>query len=354
MKIENDLSVAPRPDLAGCNPTDPDCTPPDLAMPPPPDLAVTPPPDLAVTPPPDLAVTPPEDMTIPPIDMAVPPRDLALPPRDMVTISDMVVPPRDMILALDMITPPRDMAGTDGGSGAGGIGDACTSDADCKVGAMPSCWKANVLNNPANPTTPGGYCSAKCTTDSDCGTGASCVSLGTERYCLKACADATTCRHPGYACSFVAGGACYPDSIYDCNPKSGSGTCTEAGTMKAGGCLRQAFEDKGVCQASCNVGVGTCADRPMGTKRQCIYLDASRNGFMDLYKGLICVQSVPMPKATGASCTFLNECADGNECDPFDGKCHLMCAKSGMPGCPMGMTCADEFMTPAMGPGLCK
>jgi hypothetical protein len=264
----------------------------------------------------------------------------------------MTMPPADMTMTPD--GGRTDMSTTtDGGTGMSGIGDPCTADTDCKVGTVPSCWKANVLNNTANPATPSGYCSAKCTADTECGAGNRCVSFGTESHCLKGCADAVTCRHPGYACAFIASGVCYPDTIYDCDPKAGTGTCTEAMTGKAGGCLRQAFEDKGVCQASCAVGPGTCADRA-GRKRQCIYYDASKGGFMDTYKGLICAQSVAMPKMAGDACTFLNECVDGAECDPIDGKCHMMCVKGGTPGCTSPAMCQDDFMTPAGGPGLCR
>jgi hypothetical protein len=259
-----------------------------------------------------------------------------------------------MTMRTDMTTTTDMTMTTDGGMmGMGGIGDSCTADSDCKAGTMPSCWKANVFNNTANPATPGGYCSSACSADTDCGAGGKCVSFGASKACLKTCSDATTCRHPGYACSFVAGGVCFPDTIYDCNPKTGMGTCTETGTGKSGGCLRQAFEDKGTCSATCNVGAGTCADKPMGTKRQCIYLDASKNGFSDTYKGLICVQQMAMPKMTGASCTYLNECVDGDECSPIDGKCHVMCVKGGMPACAMGM-CSDDFASGTGGAGVCR
>ena len=159
---------------------------------------------------------------------------------------------------------------------------------------------------------------------------------------------------PGYACSFFGGaGVCYPDSIFDCDPKASGGTCTESGSGKSGGCLRGAYEDKGNCAASCNVGAGNCADKPMGVKRGCIWVDLSRTTFMDAYKGLICAQLPAMPKMVGASCTFLNECADGAECDSIDGKCRAMCVKGGTPACTMGM-CMDDLMTPMGGPGLCR
>ena len=318
---EPDLATPPPVDLAPCNPADPGCPQPDMSK-------------------------PPGDMNTPPADMVTPPTDMPKPPADMVT------PPTDMTMTTDggrtdMTTPP-----TDGGSGAGGIGDPCTADTDCKVGGMPTCWKANVLNNTLNPPTPGGYCSAKCTADTDCGSGNKCISLGTDKYCLKGCADAVTCRHSGYACAFIGNGVCYPDTIFDCDPKAGTGTCTEAGTGKAGGCLRGAFEDKGNCQASCAIGPGTCADLG-GRKRQCIYYDMTRDGFSDTYKGLICASQVAMPKATGAMCSYLNECVDGDECSPIDGTCRVMCGKSGSPACAMG-TCQDDLMSPSGSAGLCR
>lgn len=350
MTAETDMAVPPV-DLAPCNPADPACPQPDMAKPPgdmahPPGDMANPPTDM-VTPPTDM-VTPPADMTKPPTDMITPPADMTTPPTDMPKPTDMITPPADMSTPADMTTPP-----TDGGTGMAGIGDPCTADGDCKVGASPTCWKSNVLNNTANPATTGGYCSAKCTADADCGSGNKCIAFGpTDKYCLKGCADATTCRHPGYACAFIGSGVCYPDSIYDCDPTAGTGTCTEAGSGKAGGCLRQAYENKGVCQASCTIGAGTCADLG-GRKRQCIYYDMTRDGFSDTYKGLICAQQVASPKATGAMCSYLNECVDGDECDPIDGTCHVMCGKSGSPACAMG-TCQDDLMSPSGSAGLCR
>jgi hypothetical protein len=357
-----DLSVEP--DLASpadlaCNPTDPGCTPADMKNPgdmhvPPGDM---PPPGDMNTP---GDMPPPGDMTMPG-DMTTP-GDMTM-TGDMPSPGDMTMPgdmtSRDMTSPGDMTTPvdmttPRDMTSPgDMTSGTAGIGDPCTADSECKVGSMPTCWKTNVLNNTANPATPSGYCSAKCTAETDCGSGAHCVGIGSDKYCLKACSDATTCRHPGYACAFIAGGTCYPDTIYDCDPKSTGGTCTESGTSKPGGCLRQAFEDKGSCSASCTVGAGTCATTSSGVKRQCIYYDMTRDGYSDTYQGLICVQSPATPKADNAACTFLNECADGSECDGIDGKCHVMCGKGGTPACTTGM-CQDDLFTPASGPGLCR
>lgn len=345
-----DMANPPR-DMAMCNPaSDPGCRM-DMATPPR-DMA-TPPADMA-TPPADMA-TPPADMATPPADMAMPPGDMAMPPADMSMPSgDMAMPPRDMSMPPgDMSMPPRDMSmpPADMSMPMGRIGDPCTADAGCMGGTAPKCWKTNVLDNPMAPPTPGGYCTSTCTADADCGADARCISIGTAKYCLAACNNATTCRKPGYACAFVGGGVCYPDTIFDCNPKSPMGTCTEAGTMKAGGCVRGAYEDKGSCQATCTVGPGTCADKPMGVKRQCVFYNGPASG--DAFKGALCYGSVASPKMPGSTCSYVNECTDGYQCDQVDRKCHQLCLQGGMPACTTGM-CADAFMSMAMGPGLCR
>ena len=374
------------PDLA-CNPADPGCvpppdmrttppdmimtppdmrmTPPDLFMPPP-DLFM-PPPDLfmppadMITPPADM-IMPPADMIMPPVDMTMPPVDMTMPPIDMTMPADMrppvdmTMPPADMRPPVDMTMPPADMTTppTDGGMVTGGIGAACTDDTGCRQGTMPKCWKTNVLNNTTNPPTPGGYCSSECTTDTQCGTGNRCVQLTTTtKYCVAGCSNATTCRHPGYACAyFGSGGICFPDAIFDCDPKSGTGACTEAGSGKAGGCIRQAYENKGNCSASCTVGKGTCAAAG-GTPRQCVYFDTSKTTDMDAWKGMICLESVPTPVTSGGACMYVNECEDGYQCDGASGTCQQLCVKGGTPACTTG-TCADGFMTPATGPGICR
>jgi len=282
------------------------------------------------------------DMSMPPADMTDPP-DLT-PPPDLTVTGDMTVPPD--------LSPPADMTRPDGGTGTGGIGAPCAADTDCKAGPTPSCWKSNVLNNAANPATPGGYCSSECTSDAACGPWTHCVSMvGTgKKYCLASCDNATTCRKPGYACRYYGGdGVCYPDSIYDCSPKVA--TCTEKGTGKPGGCVREAYEDKGTCAASCTAGTGTCAS--VGTiKRQCVYWDATKATTGDLWKGLICMRSPATPVAAGGACNYVNECTDGYQCDGPFGLCRQLCNKTGAPTCIAG-TCTDVFGTSTT-PGLCR
>lgn len=332
-----------------------------------------PPPDMAGVP--DLTMGGSDDMTSPPVDMTMstcdpatatcdmtmpPPADMTVPPTDgpgpvdMTGLDagpvDMTTPPTDGprpdLATVPDLTPPSDMTG-----GAGAIGDPCTADAGCKKGPTPVCWKANVLNNATNPATPGGYCSSECTSDAACGAGARCVSLGAKSYCLASCNNATTCRKPGYACAYYdTAGVCFPDPIFDCSTKVA--TCTEAGTGKMGGCVRQAYEDKGTCAASCTAGTGTCAS--LGTtKRQCVYLDTTRPPNSDAWKGLICLESPATAVMPGGSCNFVNDCTDGYQCDGLSSTCHQICVKGGTPACTMGM-CADAFGTPATGPGLCR
>lgn len=321
----------------------PDLLPPADLLSPPHDLP-PPPPDLP-PPPPDLP---------PPADMLPPPADMAMPMSDMASMNDMSM--GDMAMSMSDMASTSDMAkpGSDGGTG-GHIGDPCSDTPDCRSGPGPVCWKTTVLDQMGAPKTPGGYCSSTCTMDADCGAGNSCVDFGMAgQFCLRGCGDATTCRHPGYACLFYGmAGLCYPDDIYDCNPKAPMGLCTESGTMKAGGCLRQAFEDKGTCNAVCDVGAGTC---PMlgGTSRQCVFYDATKDGFMDPFKGLFCVASPAMPKMAGDPCVYLNDCADGYQCDSMGGVCHQLCKKGGAPACPGMAMCADAFMTAADGPGICR
>lgn len=339
----------PKPDMEGM--ADMAMEKPDMATPPNPDLS-TPPVDMAKNPDMsgggDMAVNsdmagPPKDMSGMPIDMSGMTGDMAMTPVDMAGMRpDMSGMPTDMATGADMGMPM-----------SGGIGDPCTDDTGCKVGPSPKCWKSNVLNNTSNPPTPGGYCSAACTADAQCGAGNRCVNLGPGSFCLAGCSNATTCRHPGYACTYYdTAGICFPDSRLDCDPKAAMGACTEAGTGKAGGCLRQAYENKGTCAASCTVGTGTCAAMA-GVNRQCIYLDSTKTTAMDNWKGAICIQSPATPLNAGDPCTFLNECKDGYQCDNVGGTCQQLCVKGGTPACTMGV-CADAFMTAATGPGICR
>ncbi|MFO0575945.1 MAG: hypothetical protein U1A78_18250 [Polyangia bacterium] len=330
------------PATGGCMPADMTTTNRDMT---------SPPGDLA-TPTGDMAMGP-RDMTTPPGDLATPTGDMAMSMTDMGGARDMSTPPpSDMGGARDMSTPPP----SDGGMMMmGAIGAPCTDDTQCSAGPMPKCWKSNVLNNTSNPATPGGYCSSSCTSDSQCGSGGRCVDFGPGgKNCLAGCSSATACRKPGYACRFYeTAGVCYPDSVFDCDPST-TGACTEAGTGKAGGCMRGAYENKGSCIASCTVGTGTCAAGAGGVKRQCIYVDTTVGTFKDKWKGPTCLDSPASPVMPGGACSYTNDCTDGYQCDGATGTCKQLCLSGGMPACTMG-TCADAFKTtPMASPGICR
>src|SRR5262249_49333683 len=150
-----------------------------------------------------------------------------------------------------------------------------------------------------------GYCSAMCSTDADCGPLGECVSpdVGNlPNYCLARCSDATTCRHPGYAC-FSLDRVCLPDTDLDCTPTDGDGTrqalVDPKGPRVAGGCVRQAFEDMngGRCFPTCKVATGSCQPDVVDVvTTHCVYLDTSQtpSGRMtgDKYRGLVCQADV--------------------------------------------------------------
>ena len=175
--------------------------------------------------------------------------------------------------------------------GDGCIGTACAKDADCtegNAGKAATCWIATILNNPKLLPTPGGYCSRECDTDADCGTG-KCYTLpnASKRYCMARCDSASTCRKPGYACTFEGGagmdGICFPDKNLDCQPTKG--TCdavvdASGVPSQKGGCIRAAFEDKGICRVACQVGTKTCPkDFRFGSAsapdQHCVFLDTT-------------------------------------------------------------------------------
>src|SRR5581483_11577085 len=149
-------------------------------------------------------------------------------------------------------------------------------------------------------------------------------------YCMARCGSPNTCRHPGYACTFEGSGTqgiCFPDGNLDCQPTKGTCDAIGEGMQSVnGGCIRAAFEDKGVCHVACQVGVKTCPpDLRFGTanapKQHCVYVNTtvdsagrpSPSG--DKWNGPVCLQLSATPTAAGSRCTFLDECDDGYQCD---------------------------------------
>lgn len=165
-----------------------------------------------------------------------------------------------------------------------------------------------------------------CTSDDQCGTGR-CSTIPGEQgsFCFARCGDASTCRKPGYACLFDGNSAlCYPDANLTCDPTQGTcDTSLADGTIVSGGCVRAAYENKGLCRIACQVGPKTCP--PEGaTPQHCVYLDLSRtstgqpspNG--DKWRGPLCLRSLATPKNKDERCDYWDECADGLECNRYD------------------------------------
>ena len=91
--------------------------------------------------------------------------------------------------------------GEQGGTGDGGLGDACAASSECGGGLY------------CEGSLPGGYCSTDCSSDSDCPAGGLCFSLedgGGALYqvCLKPCSVSGDCGRSDYVCD--ADGTCFP------------------------------------------------------------------------------------------------------------------------------------------------
>lgn len=83
------------------------------------------------------------------------------------------------------------------GSGAGAVGDACTSYADCAGGEAGACIVES------GDDFPGGYCTlANCTDTTGCPMGSTCLVSMSFAVCLKDCADVSMCR-TDYQCTTV-------------------------------------------------------------------------------------------------------------------------------------------------------
>lgn len=258
-----------------------------------------------------------------------------------------------------------DLNGLDLSIVPGSIGAPCKANTDCKAGT-PKCWAQNVLDDPGNLPTPGGYCTSVCSTDADCAGQGSCQTIATgAKYCLASCFTANICRvQQTYAC-FILGpskGYCYPSNRLACNPTqidpaTSNGTCP--GATQEAACIRRAYEDLGECLNTCKIGSGSCPS-VAGALQHCVYVnqgfDAKGQPTRDKFKGAACFPLLTTPKQLNEACTYFDECADGLECDAGlngDKKCHGLCVV-GAPGtCGTGMTCNDRFAAGRGNPGLC-
>ena len=235
---------------------------------------------------------------------------------------------------LSMTMSSFDMTGVDLAQIPGGIGRPCTTDNECMFGTTKKCWKQNILEEPGNLATPGGYCTTQCTKDDDCAGQGICVSVaaGQPKYCLQKCASSNVCRHPDYACFVLSStsGYCWPATRLSCNPTSGDGACQ--GSDPPAACIRRAFEDLGECRQVCSLGPNTCPFLQNGRRQHCVYINATRDTqglpTRDKYKGTACFELYNDAKMENAGCAYFDECQDGLQCNlsPMgDRKCRTLC-----------------------------
>lgn len=264
---------------------------------------------------------------------------------------------RDMTMSMSGTT--LDLAGLDFALAPGAIGAPCTQNTDCKSGTSPVCWSRNILDDPGNLPTPGGYCTAACTSDTDC-PGGTCQTISAGRkYCLQKCIAANICRvDQQYACFILSSnsGYCYPSNRLGCNPTVGDGTCP--GANPAAGCIRRTFEDQGECHTVCQLGRPCPVES--GIQQHCVFINATVdvNGSptRDRFQGLGCFANVAQPKGPLESCAYFDECIDGYQCAlgaSGDKKCHALCIIDATGSCPQGQTCRDVFFAGRGKPGLC-
>lgn len=249
--------------------------------------------------------------------------------------------------------------------GPGVVGAGCVDARNCFQVKNAVCFHTRLFNIGYEPETPGGYCSAPCLGDAECGPNGTCKDFGeVGAFCLARCHDATTCRR-GYVCR-LSDEVCYPDTL-DCDPTR-DGFCETVvdlmGTRGPGGCLRDAYEDRGHCAPTCTLAVGSCLpDMKEKVTRHCVYLDSTVSLDLrptrDRWRGLIC-QPDGLPTAgDGEMCNAFEDCLEGSECDLWPGgdrRCHPLCVQGGMPGCraDKGYACKDALRAGPGGPGLCK
>lgn len=275
----------------------------------------------------------------------------------------------DGVIGGDMSAPDSggavDLRATDMYRPPGSLGFPCAAPTDCHVGASPACWMQQILDLPGNLPTPGGYCTANCTTDADCGGQGTCTQVATVNgsavlSCLASCSNANTCRHPDYACWVLSNttGYCWPSTRLLCNPTSGTGQCDGVTPKQA--CIRRAFEDLGECRTECALGPGTCPALGDGTKQHCVYINATQdtNGLptRDKYKGTACFEVYPDARQENAACSYFDECMDGLQCNltaSGDKKCHTLCVVGLAGACTDPLKCKDVFNAGTGGAGLC-
>ncbi len=277
---------------------------------------------------------------------------------------------------------PRECAPV--GTGAGAIGDACTSNADCSFGEDWLCLREGASFR-------GGMCSRTCLVDGDCGSGNHCAFIpagGGEGACLPDCVDDTSCRADGYVCTNADDDAgmvteCFPGGtgtgavgsactgIWDCGGGVNGACISEAQSALGGYCtIFECTTDAdcgaaahcsqyprtgggmiGVCQADCT------SDADCRTTGGYACYDDNGDGVQECY---IAGTGTGAP---GATCTDISDCAGGGRgrCGTTipGGYCFLTgCTTAGGVGadCPSMSHCSINLDPDTMVPdptGLC-
>ena len=200
------------------------------------------------------------------------------------------------------------------GTGAGAVGDPCTSLADCGGGPDAICVvDANGWQN--------GYCSRNCTSDTMCPGNSHCgnqADMGTAGLCVRNCGTNAGCRSAGYRCwdgdqetTGPAPGT--PNPSNECWP---AGT----GTTPNGGACDAVYECMGEENATCQGGtaffegycgeVGCTTDGDCGAGGRCI-------------TGLGAAGNINL---CGQACTSSTECrGEGYSCRDVDGNNNSEC-----------------------------
>lgn len=270
---------------------------------------------------------------------------------------------RDMAMAVeDLISTPADGGAADLMPAPGAIGQRCSQKSDCLGGSAPQCWAKNILDEPGNLPTPGGYCTSTCQSDTDCRGQGTCLDVLGQKFCMAGCTGTRSCR-TDYACFVLtkSSGYCFPSNRLTCNPTQNEGFCVKGQSA----CIRRAFDDLGTCHDVCALGTNTCPILPNNTRQHCVYInatiDSSGAATTDLYKGTACFPLLANPRIEGAACDFFDDCADGLQCNVSRGgdrRCRRLCRIGVVGACPdlaPGQTqvCKDVFEAGVGNPGLC-
>ncbi len=201
------------------------------------------------------------------------------------------------------------------GGGTGGIGDPCTSVADCSGGTKATCTTDT-------GGYPGGYCSTACASTDQCPSGSACVSSnGGTGNCEKTCSADTDCR-TGYTCQKDSQGnlVCSPGGISSSGGDNGA-ACTDNSQCTGHACRDELHSGwkGGYCYAPCR------NDSDCGSGSHCGDVHTSAQGFS--------------AGECFANCSSNADCRTGYTCWDTDGDGKTECAPEGSGSGAVGDPC---------------